>query len=132
MKKRIMSILLAAVMLLGMIPTASMPQAAAAEPTPESVVIDFKDSVVSASQQSFWANLKDSAGTVGGKYTSKFAGYQSRSGMDATQKAAYYSLLDYLWKNHGWTIVEETSYLTTYQVNKGVWFNANTMPEHMD
>ena len=95
-------------------------------------MIDFKQAAIDASKQAFWADLKDSTGTAGGRYTTKFMGYQSRAGMNATQKAAYFSLIDYLWENHGWTIVEETSFLTTYQVNKGVWFNANEMPEETD
>ena len=134
MKQRIMSFILAAVMLLGLIPAgiAAAPWAEAAEAKPDSVVIDFKGSVKAASQQAFWADLQDSVGTVGAKLTTKFVGVKGRVAMTATQSAAYDSLLDYLWENHGWTIDESTTYLKSGSVNKGIWLNPNEMGASSD
>ena len=110
MKKRILSLLLVIVMVLGIVPTFAM----AEEASTKSIVIDFKGSVKEAAKQDFWANLKDAAGA---KYTTKYVGYKGKVGMDDTQKAAYNALREYLWANHGWTIDEAGSYLTTYQSN---------------
>ena len=126
MKKRVLSLLLAVVMVLGLMPVFAMAEEATTE---KSIVIDFKESAKKASEQDFWANLKDAAGA---KYTTKYVGYKGKVAMTADQTAAYNSLREYLWENHGWTIDEATSYLTTYQSNKGVWFNANDMAETED
>ena len=125
MKKRILSLLLVIVMVLGVMPVFAVAESADAK----SIVIDFKDSVRKAAEQDFWGDLKDA---VGSKYTTKYIGYKGRVGMDETQTAAYESLLTYLWENHGWTIDGAGSYLTTYQTNKGVWLNALDVAEDKD
>ena len=54
-------------------------------------MIDFKDSVKKASEQDFWANLKDAAGA---KYTTKYVGYKGKctylDGMDVDVSAQAY------------------------------------------
>ena len=125
MKKKVVSILLAAVMLLGLLPTGfAVPQAEAA--APESVVIDFAASAKGASGQTFWADLKDAKGTSG---TTKFIGRygnKAANNMTAAQIQAYEDMMAYLWDTYGWTIKEDTSYLnTTTSANKGVLINPN-------
>ena len=122
MKKRIVSILLAVIMLLGIVPTGFIvPQAEAAE-KPESIVIDFKESAKEAAKQSFWANLKELGLS---KFIGRY-GNKADNNMTENQIKAYDDVRDYLWDNYGWTIDEEKSYLnTTTSANKGILLNTD-------
>ena len=87
MTKRILSLLLAIVMVLGMVPVFAM----AEEAEPAVYTIDFKQFAKDASTQSWWNTLAAAADA-----NTKFVGtYSGKHDWTDTEKAAYDSMIAY-------------------------------------
>ena len=113
MKKRILSLLLAIVTVFGLLPAGVTVSAAEA---PEAVKIDFMASVGRMAQEAWWSELPDATAVSSGTPT-KGIKYLSGS-MDASQKAAYQSMLTWLEENEDWSFDDGFNKLTESWLNK--------------
>ena len=122
--KRLVSLLLVLVMLLGVLPTGllSVTTAAAAESAkeaPSSYEIDFKKFAKEASEQDWWDRLP-----AGKDANTKLVGCEgSNDPMTADEKAAYAEMQEYLTENEIWNIDNGVSGLTNQYWNKRLYFN---------
>ena len=117
MKQRIISFLLAAVLLLGLIPggfvTVPQAQAAEAEPASDVIKIDFKELASELADQDWWQGLEmgSAADTIK---------------PSAESNAQYAALLDYLSENKDWTINDTVSKVANpSQSAKRLYINTN-------
>ena len=106
MKKRILSLLLAIVMVLGMVPVFAMAEEATTEP----ITIDFKQFAADASTQTWWEALPQ-----GSDGTTRWIGASNSGGMgfDWTEAglAAYDSMLQFMKDNYDWYLDESVTKL---------------------
>ena len=94
MKRRLLSILLTLVMLLGLIPAMAATPVLAAEA--ESIVIDFEGLAAELAEQEWWTN--------------EYIGNRAMNGeITEAQATQYAALLEYLAENKDWTINESLS-----------------------
>jgi len=117
MKKRILSLLLAIVMVLGMMPVFAM----AEEATTEAAVytIDFKQFAKDASTQDWWSTLAAAADD-----NTKYVGlYDGKHAWTETEQAAYDSMIAYQKANYDWYIDEAGTGLKTASSTKGIYLN---------
>ncbi|MBP3634579.1 MAG: hypothetical protein J6J43_08415, partial [Oscillospiraceae bacterium] len=148
MKKRIISLLLAVVMILGMLPMTVMAEEACTHAnTTESVVdngdsthtttvtcedcgetvtqdtitIDFKADFTEASEEDFWAAIGDVALANGGEV--KRAGTTYSGTLTDEEKAAFTSLNEWLAANKGWSIDTSVTKVNSTSAGQRVYFN---------
>ncbi|MBP3633845.1 MAG: hypothetical protein J6J43_04645, partial [Oscillospiraceae bacterium] len=122
MKKRILSLLLALVMVLSILPAgmfAAAEEAAVTEKT-GAVEIDFQASLEKAAQQSFWASLPAVTTQNGADAVRVGRSYPNRE--PETVSSAYADMNAWLLENEGWAINEDRSDLTAGAGNK-VYFS---------
>ena len=105
MKNRLISFLLILIMVFGMIPAAAATPAAEAEQS--AIEIDFKESAVRASEQSFWTGLTAVKTGDGNDAVRIGQKYGTSEGKSVVQ--AYEQLRAWLWENEGWTIDDEAA-----------------------
>ena len=116
MKKRIISLCLALVMLLGLLPISAM----AAVEKGETLTYDFKSFAVDAAEQEWWSGL-----LAAGDDNTKFIGSaSSKRPMSEESLAAYQSMQDYLAEGN-WRINENMTEFTNAYHAKRLWINAD-------
>ena len=115
MKKRIISLLLVFLMVLGCVPAVSAQDAA-----PQTIRADFMADAKAMSRESFWKELKSTS--VDGL---KVLGYDNRFGeITQSQCNAYESLRTWLSDNAVWNIDEDRTKLNEDWLSKRLFLNA--------
>ncbi|MBQ9968728.1 MAG: Ig-like domain-containing protein, partial [Oscillospiraceae bacterium] len=113
MKKRILSLLLAAVMLLGAVPRmGGTAEAASVEEAAQVVCLDFAELAKDIAGESWWNDLPMGARTTGEE-------------PDADGLAQYQAVLDHLNANEDWTIDETATGILTHRYEKMLWINTD-------
>ena len=127
MKKRLLSLLLALILVLGVLPGGIWEQPAvqaaeaADEAAPASIKVDFKEFAKKAAQQDFWANLAATS-----KDTIRYAGSVAyTTPMPASVKQAYDDMRAWLAENANWNINESKSQIANMWYCQAVYVNAD-------
>ena len=114
--KRILSMMLICVMVLGFLPTAFPVTAQAEEAKPESIVVDFKQTAKEASRQPWWDTFATIALENGG--TSKRVGSYVNQPMTKAEQEAYAEMRQWMAETQNWRIVESDTKLISYNGNR--------------
>ena len=108
MKRRLISLILTAIMIFGIIPAAAA--APKAEVEQRAIVIDFKESAIRAAEEDFWTGL--TAVKTGDGNDAVRIGQKYGTSEEGSVVQAYEQLRTWLWENEGWTIDNDTASLT--------------------
>ena len=108
MYRKMNALLLVLCILLGMLPTALVPKAEAAEVS-DVIHIDFKQIAAKAAEQRWWEDIP-TVTTTDGHEAKRVGGAMIGTEMTEEARSAYAALRDWLWENEGWTINERQSY----------------------